>query len=325
MSHRPFLVALAIAAGIQAQSITPVVSLGRETPHGVVSRVAAVAVDDRGSWVVYARAGLDHAIVRDGKLVLRGGQRLSQGTDVPEAHFVTNFLYADTFGDERIVSASGATVPGPAPTSFRSGVFLDTTPLVHTLSDPGPPFSAGAAYCAGEFRDVRANRVGQVLSLACVDDPDLGSGDSLQVFDVAGGSVVGLRTVAYGDGIVPFPLDLNDSGHVLHARGGLFPDQVLLDDVVIAQVDGAAPLPQGSWFSLLGGDLNDHGEFVLDGGIQDAADAYWAVATADRVVAKRGDSVPAIAPRRSTSSGTTASVSCRASSAPTRASRTPAR
>ena len=313
---RYLLCAPLLCAGIsRAQVPEVVVHTGEHHSGEKVTHVNAVAVDDSGSW--YARIHRQDvpgfAIVRDGEILLASSLILPATPELPATQFGSTFGFVDVHDRAQIVSVAGRAPLGPPPPAPRGGLFLGVTSLVWTGLAPGAPFSGSARY--ESFGLVRSNRAGQVLGSCFVDDPDPAlRGQALQLFDVSvSGTVQNVRTISHQGAILPSGetiaavsptmLDLNRGGEVLYGAfiasftgGGGEANALLVDDRIIAHAGGAGPVQGSSWFNFDGADVNDEGDWVARGRLQVGSTAHLAVATEDRIVAKTGDSVPAIAP-----------------------------
>jgi hypothetical protein len=319
------LVPCALGAAAAGQSATPLVVEGDVVSGvGAVTSIQNLAVNSSGSWIVEVDTdnpdtNVDSALIQGGALLLQEGQALAAPSGATIDTFDAVTLNAN--GD----SAWNLFLDGTSGSSDDSGIFFNGT-LVIQESDVSTAtgFSVGTPYIG--FFETKFNAAGQILVMASVDDPAIGSSvdRALVIAAVDGTGNLLSETVLYKEGDVlpgqvdaladfgtgPHAFDLNEAGSVLYIAdlGGPTTTDgcIYLDGALLAQEGGPSPLPGRNWLSLSTSNrvaLGDGGDYVFTGSLDGSTADNSVIVLNGAVFRQEGESLPAFAPHLLTSFG----------------------
>lgn len=281
----PLLATLGSSAS--AQRITPLVMVGDTTPSGhTVTYVLDVDVNDAGHWIARvdtdAEVGLSPTVLINGSVFVEHGQAVSAPAgatiDVPDP-----FLRIDNSGHV----FQSTTLDGTDPPANNRALYWDSHLLVQTGDAHFAPGLNTSQPFSNIFKE-DTNDAGEALVNASFGYPF----NALMVIgtDGAGGlmseSVVMQTGDPIGSGGYPatgFPpgAAINDSGSVIHlarwsAGGGTADSAIYLNNTLLAEEGGAAPLAGRVWgnLQLSTVDLSDAGDYVIGGPLDNGDGLY---------------------------------------------------
>ncbi len=320
------LLAVLLAAPASAQFVpTPLVLEGDVIPGvGTVTRIDNVAINDGGDWLVEADTdnadtNADSVLLKSGALFLREGQALVFPVGSTLDSFDSVILNNNADGGFNFFLDSNL------PSNEDSGVFLNDVLVIQEGDVSGAlAFTPGTQYIG--FFDVKLNDSNVFLIVASVDDPAIpssvdralvlaaadGSGNLLTESVLAKeGDILPGQTEPVADfGTGPHQSAVNNGGQVLYfadLSGSTSTDgAIYLDGALLAQEGSPSPLPGRNYefLSSRGLDLNNVGGHVFKANVDgDTSDDELIVANG-AVFRQEGDTIPAIAPFRFTSFGT---------------------
>jgi hypothetical protein len=299
--------AAAAVAGVGA--ITPLVLEGQDVPGiGVVTSIDNFAINNLGQWIVEvdtdnADTNADGVLIRDGVAYLREGAPLAApaGTAIDSFDSIT---LNDAGESGWNFFLSGATP------STDSGIFLGDALLIQesTIS-AAPQFSPGTPYIG--FFEAKINNSSQMMLMASIDDPAIGSTVDRALVRLAlnpDGTLAG-ESVLYKEGDVlpgqrepvadfltgPHNFAFNDNGQTMFVAN-LFGDTtrdmaVYVDATRIAQEGEPSPVAGRNWAGLGSSrvHLNNFGQFAYTGTLSGDTASDAVIVSSAGVVAQEGD------------------------------------
>ena len=314
------------AAGLYAQSITPLVQEGDTVPGvGVVTGIQNVAINSSGQWTVEvdtdnADTDADEVMLRDGLVYLVEGQALP----LPLGATLDGF---DALNRSELgFSAWNLRLDGtPGGIADDTGVYVDTVLVVQEGGiSTAPEFSAGTPYTG--FFDVKINEANQLLVVGEVDDPALSStiDRALVRMDLDASGALLSETVVVKEGDVlpgqtesvedvetgPHAFAFNNLGQALYVvdlEGDASVDgAVYQDGTLLAQEGAASPAAGRNWATLARAevDLNDAGDTVLSAQLDGDAATSAVLVKNGAVFLQEGDVPSGVAPDAITGFGT---------------------
>jgi hypothetical protein len=312
----PASCALMLLSPLAAPQGETLILTGDDLPGiGKVVAVQTVSVADSGDWV--AHVATDHpdlsaneALLKNGVVWLREGDPIAGGATV--------YAYGDGGKGWPRVTAGGAVAWSqfpPSPSGSASELLFDGQLLFQDGDLVGVPgLSAVSTYTV--FYEAIPNDARQLLVQVRVVDPAIGGLTDYAVLRIQLGAA-GLpisKELLLKEGEAPFgeplissfplsnALALNELGDTLlqiDASSGSFASSggILLNELVVAQLDGASPVFGRTWRAFHpNADLGDGGDYAFSGRISgDEASDQILVWNGIKVI-QEGESIPAFAP-----------------------------